>query len=362
MKIRIFLFTLVILSVIIATGSVQSQGRVTYIVHFPIITASKPDIYGVQLASIDSYHGFDQALGLRVSWIGGAYIMWTDLEPERGVYRWDKMTTAETGMKNASENGIIALVSFKSTPVWARVHPETDCSAIREDAMPAFIETVKVVVARYMESPYNVRAWEFINEPDVGWNLVAPYQGWGCWGDMSQPYYNGEYYAKFFIEFYKAVKSVDLDAIVLPGGLMMEGVSRRFLDGMLEAGAYPYMTAINFHNYDYYTGVLTPDKSNFRDKLAYISTIKYIYNIPDIPLFVSEIGYICDTCKDDQLFEASKAEYLYEVYDYAKNNGIIGMLWYAMTPIFRGTELLKSDFTVLPAYIRYIGITRKLGE
>ena len=61
-------------------------------------------------------------------------------------------------------------------------------------------------VERYSAPPYNVIYWEVGNEPDIDPSLVDGDEIYGCWGDKTDAYYGGGYYAEVLKQVYPAVK------------------------------------------------------------------------------------------------------------------------------------------------------------
>jgi hypothetical protein len=80
------------------------------------------------------------------------------------------------------------------------------------------------LVARYSVPPYNVKYWELWNEPDVDPALAGLIGGdipFGCWGDSTDPYYGGGYYAEMLKAVYPRIKAADPQAQVARGRIAL---------------------------------------------------------------------------------------------------------------------------------------------
>ena len=89
------------------------------------------------------------------------------------------------------------------------------CGPIKPDALNAFGDFLFEAVSRYSLPPYNVTYWELGNEPDVDWNVANSAMPFGCWGDASDPYFGGGYYAEMLKVAYPQIKAANPEARVL---------------------------------------------------------------------------------------------------------------------------------------------------
>ena len=116
------------------------------------------------------------------------------------------------------------------------------------------------LVNRYKNPPYNIKFWELGNEPDTPvWYTKSVF---GCWGDTTDPYFGGEFYAQMLKAAYPAIKAADPQAQVLVGGLLLDNPdvatnnTARFLEGILRGGGGPFFDAVSFHSYSYFWGTV----------------------------------------------------------------------------------------------------------
>jgi hypothetical protein len=261
--------------------------------------------------------------------------------------------------------------------------PGFGCGPIAHDHLSAFGDFLYRLVDRLSQPPYNVKFWELWNEPDAAPTEVPdPNSQFGCWGDPSDAYYGGGYYADMLKTVYPRIKDADPEAKVLIGGLLLYCDPRdtdlcngpngdlppKFFEGiLLHNGANDggnYFDGISFHAYDFYlstkaryespswgsTGVRTNPsviaKSEFiREKLA-------AYSLENKFLINTETALLCDTCEMDQDFEITKAGYLVQSYASAIAKSLRANIWYNIFG-WRNSGLLKPNLDPLPAYNAY---------
>ncbi len=87
-------------------------------------------------------------------------ISWEQIEPEPGVFNWEKTDRVFTAAKDAGIN-VLAVIGF--APVWG----EKEDGSVRVDK---FTEFVELAAKRYR---YKVAAWELWNEPNQARSWIA---------------------------------------------------------------------------------------------------------------------------------------------------------------------------------------------
>jgi hypothetical protein len=317
---------------------------------------------------------------------------WAKIEPQNtdpGNYNWDVID--EQSLQAANENNMRVIAIIRKTPSWAQKIPPYVCGPIAQSALPDFADFVTELVKRYGSPPYNIKYWELGNEPDVDPNLVSPNSAFGCWGNINETYYGGEYYAEMLKEVYPAIKSVDPDAKVLIGGLLLncdpteynkcqEG---RFLEGIFRNGGGDYFDAVSYHGYTPYSGsssgvgALHFDE-NFPKwehrggvvlgKLDYLRSLMVTFGAYK-PVFLTEGSLICpeymptDCDPPTSGFYESQADYV--VWLYVRNwaSGIKGTIWYQFEgPGWRYGGLLDENQVPKPAYNALEFLYQELGN
>jgi hypothetical protein len=332
----------------------------------PVVRPGKT-VFGTEMREVDDAHGLSLAVEAGVHWLRLRAFSWDEIEPmptDPATYHWEVVD--EASLRNAAEAGmeIIAVVQF--TPEWAQKVPGSYCGPIQEDKLPEFARFLRALVARYSGEPYHVRYWELGNEPDVDPALVSAHSVFGCWGDRDDRTYGGRYYAEMLKVAYPAIKSVDPQAQVLIGGLLLDRPSGgednhpRFLEGILEGGGGPFFDLVSFHAYAYYGGTmglmgnpLWPDSATVMPaKVAFLREMLAEYGYGAKPLLNSEAALLCDEASED-CFEM-QAAYVPRVYAEALALGLEAQVYFAWINVgWRHTGLLQPDLTPKPVYDAY---------
>jgi hypothetical protein len=181
--------------------------------HTIILASSTPEpppsIFGVEMDQITTGGGLDQVAAANTSWVRRNAVVWSSIETTEGKYDWSGMAGLESELQNASIKNISVVLIVRSTPQWARKIAGTGpaCGPISQAKLPAFGNFMRALVARYSVAPYNVKYWEMWNEPDFP--IITGDQIYGCWGDPSDAYYGGGYYAEMLKAVYPQIKAAD---------------------------------------------------------------------------------------------------------------------------------------------------------
>ena len=206
-------------------------------VYLPLLS-----IFGAQMNGvIDESQGLSQAVNGGVYWVRFDAFDWDRIEPVQTVpstFHWKNV--AEDSLVRAAQNGLKVIAVVKYTPGWAQKYPGSVCGPIKSTAFAEFAEFLTAVVNRYKNPPYKIKYWELGNEPDTPiWYNKSVF---GCWGEVNDPYFGGEYYAQMLKAAYPAIKAADPQAQVLIGGLLLDNPDKntkntpRFLEGILRGG------------------------------------------------------------------------------------------------------------------------------
>jgi hypothetical protein len=346
-------------------------------------------IFGIGMDHFISSWGTTQMVAANITWVRLVGVLWSSIEPTQGTYNWSVLAELEGELRDASSLGVQVILLVHSTPEWARKVAGTgpSCGPIAVDKLPAFGNFMRAMVARYSVAPYNVKYWELWNEEDT--TYVDFDREYGCWGDVSDPYFGGGYYADMLKAVYPQIKAANAKAQVLIGGLLLDCDPRgtpsvcatvhptdpyaalppMFLEGILKNNGGAYFDGVSFHAYDYYsqtsgqyanpnwasawntTGPVLIAKSRFIQGLLsqYSVTGKYLMN--------TELALICGStgfepqCQTDTFVNA-KAYYVTKSYAAAMAQGLRANTWYN-TLGWRGSALLGDNLTLLPAYTAF---------
>ena len=354
------------------------------VIYLPAVKREIQTVFGVGLAQITTSGGFDYLTQTRASWTRKDGIRWRDVEPVEGVRNWAVLDELNTQLRTAAQNNIRVILIIQGTPSWAAENPDLTCGPIRADKFQAFASFLHEVVRRYSVAPYNIFDFEIWNEPDLDPADYSFDEGFGCWGDRTDPYYGGRHYGEMLKFVYPAMKSANPQARVVLGGLLLDcdpvycppnsghgDLPPKFLEGVLVAGAGNSFDGVSFHAYDYYMGNANYGNTNWGTnralngpvsiaKAAYIRQLLFNYNVDGKFLMNTESAILCDTdCFED--FESTKASYVVQASVAALSQGFEVNLWYNMLG-WRNSGLLTSTLQPRDAYYTFKFASEKLGE
>jgi hypothetical protein len=342
---------------------------------------------GVEMSPIALEGGLNAVAQAGTAWVRRATLWWPDIEPQQGQRNWASIRYLETEFANAAARNMQVVLVVRGTPSWAQQYPGYSCGPIRPDKLSAFADFVVALVGRYSGAPYHVRYWEMWNEPDIDRHLVAPDSLWGCWGDDTDEYYGGGYYAQMLKAVYPRVKAVDAQAQVMVGGLLLDCDPRpsptslsigggcideahrrpaRFLEGILRGGGGLYFDGVAFHAYDYFNGSEGGYvNGNFRSsagrmgpvsiaKAGFIRETLGAYAVGGKFVMNDESALLCQNCDGQPIFELTKAYYVAQVYAAAGALDLRANIWYRLFgwPGW-SSALLDTDLSPRLAYTAY---------
>ncbi|MFV2045614.1 MAG: cellulase family glycosylhydrolase, partial [Anaerolineales bacterium] len=355
--------------------------------YLPLVTKLFPlsTVYGVEMEAITAGGGMEEVAASKMTWVRRNGVNWSELQPDKAVAPdWSKLSALDQELIDANQRGLKVILVVRGTPVWARVHPGSECGPIKPSEYASFAAFMGQLVDRYKDAPYGVKYWQIWNEPDAPVNDSSnPY---GCWGDPNDAAnYGGDDYGAMLQVVYPAVKSVDPDAQVVIGGLLLDcepqaGCGQgtappemaNFLIGILASGAGGSFDGVAFHAYDHYLGGLgqyfNPNwNSSWSDqgpvlaaKVAFVREVLANNGITGKFLMNTETALICGAptdppgqgaCDPDPLsdFERTKADYVAQTYAAAIAEGLKANIWYSVFG-WRNSALLDGDLTTRPAY------------
>ena len=363
------------------SGLPQANGADSTI-YLPIAISDHPfnTLFGYEYSSIGENHGLQEMRNAGANWVRRAGIWWPDVEPTKGTYDWSQLSGFEAEFLQADSKNMRVIVIVRGTPAWAQADAPYNrtCGRIKTSEFASFAAFLGELVTRYSYAPFNVKYWELYNEPDVYPDSVPPGNEWmGCWGDPSDPYYGGGYYANMLKDVYPAVKAANPDAQVLVGGLLLDcdpidvqlncedPTTSLFLKGIFENGGGPYFDGVSFHAYDYYNNTLGEYSLSKWDsqwnttgpsliaKTAYLRSVLSDYGASSKLLLNTESAVLCDTAWNvcETVFETTKTYYVTQSFVSAFVAGLDSNIWYFWT--YRNSELLEPDNTPLPSYYTY---------
>lgn len=354
----------------------------------PISGTTPRGIYGAAFGALDASSGFDQMAEAGMAWVR-LDLAWNVLEQTKGNLDWNAVASTDQQVVNAADKGMNIILIVGNTPSWALL-PPYKCGPIKPSEMSTFASTMYQVVKRYSAPPFNVRYWEFWNEPDVEGFL-------GCWGSSSDTYYGGGNYGEMLKAIAPTIRAADPNATILIGGLLLDcdpGIanqscpSSNFLEGILQAGAGNSFDGVSFHAYDYYnelTDSSGTQKSTWyynsgwgssmektgptaSAKASFIRRVLEKYSIPGKTLLNTETAVYCGDNKPEATcpfmgvgeYPDIKNIFIAESYATALAEGFEANIWYNVLG-YRNSELLNQDLSQTLAYQTYKFSYQMLG-
>lgn len=339
-------------------------------------SATQQSIFGVEINRGQVAAVAEQTSMTDVALVRYNAFPWNQVEATQGVRDWSRLSATEADLQTLANMGVTPMVIVSMAPTWAQLVPGSACGPIKPEALSAFADFLGELVTRYSAAPYNVRYWEFGNEPDVDPSLVDGGSPFGCWGDQDDPYYGGGYYAEMLKAVYPAMKQADPNAQLIIGGLLLDCdptnppgwsdcKSARFLEGILQNGGGDFLDIVAYHAYTYWGPEVADwdlEHPSWKHrggmllgKLDFIRALMSQYGV-DKPVIMNEGGLLCYpsgvSCQDvDGTFRLDQANYAVRMYSRAWANGLLGAVWYTMNgPGWRDGGLLDGDQGPRPAY------------
>lgn len=264
------------------------------------VDAQAPPFYGTNshLTWFNSDEKVDQTVQLMDE--AGVEIVrtvfdWASIEPEPGVYRWERFDRV---VDRLQERGIDVLGILDGSAPWATSAPSLDEPNWQKwpsQDLSAFSRYVWAVVERYdgdgfADAPGSpvVRYWEFWNEPNVDF----------FW----RPRPDAEQYVHMLRLSHLAIKVANPSAVVVLGGMAGNGASfppfgladegRDFLQKVYDSGGGRYFDIANVHLYPY-THELERSElmTTLQDALNETRAVMAVNGDEDKPIWVTEIGF-----------------------------------------------------------------------
>jgi hypothetical protein len=383
-----------------------AQPEASQTIYLPLTRKSKntPLLVASEMDSGADKNSTNKAATANVRWARTTVISWKDIQPNDPyqtnpptyTYNWNAVD--EANIKGLAASGIQAIAIVKYAPRWASKYPGYSCGPIAQKNLTDFANFMKAVVQRYSQYPYNVHYWELGNEPDVDWRWFPDdAQGnpniFGCWGEDSDPYYGGGYYANMLKHVYPAIKATDPSAQVIIGGLLLDCdptnpppgkdcKPAKFLEGILVNGGANYFDIVSYHGYSGYNGGLLIDETyptwSARGGLSigkanFLREVMSKYGV-NKPLFHSEGALICPEtayyvpwCNPTgngptAAFYEAQADYVVWLFVRDWANGMWVTSWYQFEgPGWRYSGLLDGSQNPKPVYYALQFLTKELS-
>jgi Cellulase (glycosyl hydrolase family 5) len=341
---------------------IRETGVSTYTHFFPLVfnsfAACSGSPFGIQIYQIDP------TIATIIAQMGACWVRiplnWAQIEPANTTpqsYQWP--TTFDRGLAQLSASNVKIILTLSGNPSWAATYPggPVDKAPIGE-----LVEFMEAAVVHYGVQPYNVKYWEFYNEPDNGSVLYAE-AGWGFFGN--QP----EVYVDMLAAVYQPMKAADPEAQIVMGGLAYDWWSDEggpfiegFLDGVLQNEGGGFFDVMNFHYYPAFSPKWEPYGTGIIGKATYLWRILATYSV-DKPFVCTESGMPSSESVggSDEL----QSRYVVQLFSWAMVADLDPTIWYMLTdlavPGSAQYGLLSSDLSPKPSYNAYTTLVRQLS-
>ena len=318
--------------------------------------------YGVQI------YGINRSLALQIAQMGARWVRipleWCWIEPTNTTpdqYQWQR--GYEAGLAQLAARNVKVILTVSENPSWAATYRN---GPIDKVPLTELAEFVVAAVKRYGAPPYNVKYWEFYNEPDNGSEYWAE-QGSAWFGTQPQRYVD------LLQAVYQPIKQADPEAQVVFGGLAYDWFTdaenpgpfvRDFLDQVLSRGGGNWFDVMNFHYYLTFRSnweAYGPDiigKTNYlRSKLASYGLNK--------PLICTEAGFWSDDRHDPHGNHELQSRYVPQLFVRSQAADLGLTIWFMLVDYAPGTVwevgLFNLEMQPKPAYQAYVTLTRQLS-
>jgi hypothetical protein len=230
---------------------------------------------------------------------------WGEIEPEKGKWKWDK---ADWIVEFYRRNGIGMLPILCYRANWMQSPPHT------EEDFREFAEYVFRVVDRYKGA---VKYWEIWNEPNIPTFWKPP---------------SAVDYAKLLKAAYMAAKKADPNCVIM--GASANETDVNWLLDIAKNGATTYMDVVSFHPYSMADG---PEEMQLARQIENVHAVMAQIGRPEIPIWITEMGWIADINKPDEV--AAQCKYMVQSHVIALAGGVEKLFWFNLQDWKEGEKL-----------------------
>ncbi len=287
-------------------------------------------------------------------------LVWSQAEPQNSTpehYQWP--ASLDEWLAQLSAREIRVILTLTGNPAWAAEYP----GGPLRDGVPIgeLVEFMEAAVVRYSVPPYNVKHWEFYNEPDNGEELYAEL-GWGYWGNQAADY------AAMLEAVYQPMKAVDPEAQIVLGGLAYDWFTtsggpfvREFLDQVLENNGGAFFDVMNFHYFPSFHAHWDPYGVDIIGKATYLRDKLSSYGW-EKPFICTETGTWSDAAHNSS--DERQSRYVPQVFVRSMAAELEFAIWFKLidddTLGAPKWGLLTAELDPKPSYQAYLTLARQL--
>ena len=314
--------------------------------------------FGVQLFSISAPIVAETAQ-VGAGWVRMPFY-WAQVEPVNTTpehYQWP--ADFEARLAELSARNIQVILTLGANPWWAATYAAGPIDKVDIGELVQFMEAA---VDRYGKAPFNVKHWEFYNEPDNGDEFYGE-RGYGFFG--TQP----KAYVDTLGAVYGPMKAADPAAQIVFGGIAYDNWTpegpfiQDFLDRVLEEGGGAYFDLMNFHYYPAFRAVWDPYGNDIIGKVTFLRRKLAAYGV-DKPFVCTEAGFWSDSVHGDSSDEI-QSRYVVQVLTRSMAAELRALTWFwFIDEIHLGSRkygLLNPDLSPKPAYFAFQTFSGKMS-
>ncbi|NJL05105.1 MAG: cellulase family glycosylhydrolase [Chloroflexaceae bacterium] len=341
-------------------------------------------IFGVETNSgrLSNANVTRRARELGATWVRLNTLSWRDIQPDSATppeqWNWDAASVVrfEAELTATAEANLTPMVIVDDYPRWATIAPNA-CSEIRADRFADYGRFLAELVKRYP----SVLHWELGNEVDIDPRLVQPDNIFGCWGDIDDPYYNGESYGEMLKVVAPFVRAANPNVKIIIGGLLLDrpdtrivgrGKPERFFEGILRAGAGDSFDIVGVHAYPWFEAVgADSDLNDPRwqawggvtfGKVQFLRNVMQQYGV-DKPIFMNETSLLLNTEFHNDTFFDEQANHIVRTTVRALSVGVQAYCWYTLHESgWLSAGLLDRSNQPRAPYRAYRELIRQAGQ
>jgi hypothetical protein len=287
---------------------------------------------------------------------------WTQIEPSNTIpdyYQWPAYL--DPHLAEMSRRNINVILTFGNNPRWAATYSGGPVDRVDISELVQFMQAA---VAYYGAEPFNVKYWEFYNEPDNGSVVHSEAGQLGYFG--KQP----EAYVALLRAVYGPMKAVDPEAQIVFGGIAYDNWTdtggpfiKDFLDRVLQQGGGNYFDVMNFHYFPRFRQIWAPYGQDIIGKAKYLRSKLNDYGVSK-PMICTEAGvssHLSDGGSPEQ-----QSRYVPQLFARSMAARLQTTIWHHLIDDANMSSqkfgLLEPDRSPKPAFYAYQTFARQLSS
>jgi hypothetical protein len=287
---------------------------------------------------------------------------WAQIEPSNTIpdyYRWPPQL--DSHLAELSKRNIKVILIFGFNPSWAATYPG---GPVDRADMSELVQFMQAAVAYYGAEPFNIKHWEFYNEPDNGSVVHSEAGHLGYFG--RQP----EAYVALLRAVYGPMKAVDPEVQIVFGGIAYDNWTdtggpfiKDFLDRVLQLGGGNYFDVMNFHYFPQFRQGWAAYGEDIIGKARYLQTKLNDYGVSK-PLICTEAGIFSNASDGGSPEEQSR--YVAKLFARSMAARLQTTIWHHLIDDASVSSqkfgLLNVDRSPKPAFYAYQTFARQLSS